>query len=221
MATSTAENYLKAIHGLSQGAAGGRVSTGDLADRLGVTPGTATTMMKHLAEQGLVGYRPRAGVKLSRAGQAVALDVLRRHRLVELFLVEVMNLDWADVHAEAEALEHVVSERMLERMDEMLGRPTHDPHGDPIPTSEGEMPVRSMTALAEVSEGRYRLERIVGDDPAFLTWLTDRGLLPGVLVTVRGRDGFAGTLTVGVEGGDALSLGLTAAARLMVGDEVL
>ena len=106
---------------------------GQVAAALGVTPGTATTMVKALAESGLAEYEPYSGVRLTTAGEKLAGLVLRRHRLVELFLVQVMGMSWAEVHDEAEQLEHVVSERLIERIDEMLGRPTHDPHGDPIP----------------------------------------------------------------------------------------
>ncbi|QDU72555.1 metal-dependent transcriptional regulator [Mucisphaera calidilacus] len=216
MPTSTVENYLKAIHGLGQ-SAGGRVSTGALAERLSVTPGTVTTMVKQLAERRLIDYRPREGVRLTRSGRAVAVDVLRRHRLIELFLVEVMQLDWSEVHAEAEALEHVISERMLERMDDMLGRPTRDPHGDPIPTAAGDLPMRALSPLSDAGEGVHVLGQIVGDDPAYLTWLADHGLHPGARVAVVGRDAFAGTIRVRV-GGDAsgFDIGLTTAARLMV-----
>src|SRR5262245_66377076 len=110
---------------------------GQLAASLGVTPGTATAMVKTLAESGLVKYEPYSGVALSKAGRKLAARVLRRHRLVELFLVQVMGLPWEEVHDEAELLEHVVSERLIDRMDEMLGRPEVDPHGDPIPDPDG------------------------------------------------------------------------------------
>src|SRR5206468_11007079 len=139
--SSTVENYLKAIYLGQSSLTGGErlVSMGHVASALGVTPGTATTMVKALAEAGLVEYEPYSGVRLSAAGSKLAGLVLRRHRLVELFLVQVMGMSWTEVHDEAEQLEHVVSERLIERIDEMLGRPTHDPHGDPIPTPEGKI----------------------------------------------------------------------------------
>ena len=121
---------------------------GQVASALGVTPGTATTMVKALAESGLAEYEPYSGVRLTAAGEKLAGLVLRRHRLVELFLVQVMGMSWAEVHDEAEQLEHVVSERLIERIDEMLGRPTHDPHGDPIPTAEGTIARRNSTACS-------------------------------------------------------------------------
>src|SRR6267154_6215525 len=137
--SSTVENYLKAIY-QGQSALGPDqrlVPMGQVASALSVTPGTATTMVKALAESGLAEYEPYSGVRLSAAGEQLAGLVLRRHRLGEAFLVQVMGMSWAEVHDEAEQLEHVVSERLIERIDEMLGRPTHDPHGDPIPTAEG------------------------------------------------------------------------------------
>src|ERR671923_696122 len=130
--SQTVENYLKAIF-LAQTALDGRdarVPMGQLATALGVVPGTATTMVKALSESGLVKYEPYAGVRLTPAGEKLAALVLRRHRLVELFLVQVMGMSWAEVHDEAENLEHAVSDQLVERMDEMLGRPSVDPHGD-------------------------------------------------------------------------------------------
>src|SRR6266704_2787617 len=147
--SSTVENYLKAIY-LGQSALSRDVRLvpmGQVAASLGVTPGTATTMVKALAESGLAEYEPYSGVRLTAAGEKLAGLVLRRHRLVELFLVQVMGMSWAEVHDEAEKLEHVVSERLIERIDEMLGHPTHDPHGDPIPTSEGTLAARHLDSL--------------------------------------------------------------------------
>src|SRR4029079_3030417 len=120
---------------------------GQLAAAVGVTPGTATTMVKTLAESGLVNYEPSAGVSVTRAGRRLAALVLRRHRLVELFLVQVMGLRWDEVHDEAELLEHVVSERLIDRMDEMLGRPETDPHGDPIPDPHGVVKTQAAESL--------------------------------------------------------------------------
>src|SRR5438067_13628548 len=147
--SSTVENYLKAIYqGQSLLAAGERlVSMGQVASSLGVTPGTATTMIKALSESGLAEYEPYSGVRLTPAGEKLAGLVLRRHRLVEAFLVQVMGMSWAEVHEDAEQLEHVVSDRLIDRIDQMLGRPTHDPHGDPIPTAEREMTARQLHSL--------------------------------------------------------------------------
>src|SRR5437762_13755899 len=147
--SSTVENYLKAIYqGQSSLPRDERlVSMGHVAAALGVTPGTATTMVKALAESGLVEYEPYSGVRLTASGEKLAGLVLRRHRLVELFLVNVMGMSWAEVHEEAEQLEHVVSERLIDRIDEMLGRPTHDPHGDPIPNQDGLISTKPLDNL--------------------------------------------------------------------------
>src|SRR5687768_972206 len=147
--SSTVENYLKAIY---QGASAltppqRLLPMGQLATALRVVPGTATTMVKALAESGLVRYEPYAGVRLTPAGEKLAALVLRRHRLIELFLVEVMGMSWAEVHEEAEQLEHAVSDRLIDRIDEMLGRPAVDPHGDPIPGPEGTVHHRAYQDL--------------------------------------------------------------------------
>src|SRR5213592_3194354 len=147
--SSTVENYLKAIY-LGQSALDTDdrlVSMGQVATALRVTPGTATTMIKALAESGLAEYEPYSGVRLTAAGEKLAGLVLRRHRLVELFLVQVMGMSWDEVHDEAERLEHVVSERLIDRMDQMLGQPTHDPHGDPIPDPDGALTTRHLETL--------------------------------------------------------------------------
>src|SRR3979490_3344637 len=147
--SSTVENYLKAIY-QGQSALSGEdrlVPMGQVPSALSVAPGTATTMVKALAESGLAEYEPYTGVRLTPAGEKLAGLVLRRHRLVELFLVEVMGMSWAEVHEDAEQLEHVVSDRLIDRIDEMLGRPTHDPHGDPIPSAEGEITATHLDNL--------------------------------------------------------------------------
>src|SRR5580765_6417701 len=129
----TVENYLKQLYLSQQEEPERLVAMGKLAGAMGVVPGTATTMVKALADSGLVSYEPRGGVRLTRAGEQLALHVLRRHRLIELFLVKFLDLDWSEVHAEAEELEHAVSDKVLEKIDALLGHPVVDPHGDPIP----------------------------------------------------------------------------------------
>src|SRR3954462_8567500 len=182
--SSTVENYLKAIH-QGQTALGGSVRLvpmGQVASAVGVTPGTATTMVKDLAESGLVEYEPYTGVRLSAAGEKLAGLVLRRHRLVEAFLVHVMGMSWAEVHEEAEQLEHVVSERLIERIDEMLGRPTHDPHGDPIPGADGAIAARHLDNLLTCPVGQaLKVTRIADQDPAFRRFIERNRLKPGEL----------------------------------------
>src|ERR671912_2109843 len=148
--SSTVENYLKAIHlGATRLQAGQRLlPMGQLAAALGVAPGTATTMVKTLSESGLVEYEPYTGVSLTAAGEKLAALVVRRHRLIELFLVRVLDFGWDEVHDEAEHLEHAVSDRLIDRIDEMLGRPAVDPHGDPIPDADGAVrPQRVQTLM--------------------------------------------------------------------------
>ena len=158
MPSSTVENYLKQILVESIQAESSEVAMGKVAECLQVTPGTATTMMKSLEKKGWLKYRPRKGVMLTSAGRKVGMNMLRRHRLLETFLVETLGLDWGEIHDEAEELEHAISEKVLEKLDEFLGRPSHDPHGDPIPTKRGTMPKASNRSLLDcVEEIAYEL----------------------------------------------------------------
>lgn len=217
--SSTVENYLKAIYaGQSALAAGERlVPMGQVATALGVAPGTATTMVKALAESGLTEYEPYLGVRLSPAGEKLAVLVLRRHRLVELFLVRVMGMSWAEVHDEAELLEHVVSERLIERMDEMLGRPTHDPHGDPIPSAEGTIPARHLENLLTCPIATpLRVTRITDQDPSFLRFIEGYGLKPGASIEVEARDDAADSVRLGGTNRRPVTIGTRAASKLLV-----
>jgi len=216
--SSTVENYLKAIHqGQSSLARDQRlVPMGQVATALGVTPGTATTMVKALAESGLAEYEPYSGVRLSAAGEKLAGLVLRRHRLVELFLVQVMGMSWAEVHDEAEQLEHVVSERLIQLIDEMLGRPTHDPHGDPIPDPEGSIAARHLESLLTCPIGTpLRMTRIADQDPAFLRFIEDNDLKPGQSVEVESRDAAADSVLLRREE-RRITIGARAASKLLV-----
>src|SRR3954468_4257963 len=162
MPSSTVENYLKKIYLEQQAAADKLVSMGRLASVMGVVPGTATSMIKALPDSGLVSYEPRSGVRLTSGGEQLALHVLRRHRLVELFLVKVLGLDWSEVHEEAEELEHAISDKVLERMDVVLGRPSVDPHGDPIPTAKGKLDDHRYASLADCDINRpVRVTRVI------------------------------------------------------------
>src|SRR5256885_9881889 len=216
--SSTVENYLKAIY---QGQSALRppehlVPMGQVAAALGVTPGTATTMVKALAESGLAEYEPYSGVRLSPAGETLAGLVLRRHRLVELFLVKVMGMSWAEVHEEAEQLEHVVSERLIERIDEMLGHPTHDPHGDPIPTADGALTPRHLESLLTCPVNTpLKVTRIADQDPAFLRFIEHNALKPGQPVEVETRDTAADAVLL--RGKDRrITIGARAASKLLV-----
>jgi len=217
--SSTVENYLKAIYqGQASLPTGVRlVPMGHVATALSVTPGTATTMVKALAESGLAEYEPYSGVRLTKAGEKLAGLVLRRHRLVEAFLVEVMGMSWAEVHEEAEQLEHVVSERLIERIDEMLGRPTHDPHGDPIPTPEGTIRADHLESLLTCPVGKpLRVTRIVDQDPAFLRFIEHNHLKPGESIEVETRDPAADAVRLRSKNRPPLTIGARAASKLLV-----
>lgn len=217
--SSTVENYIKAIYqGQTALSADTRlVPMGQVATALGVTPGTATTMVKALAESGLAEYEPYSGVRLTAAGERLAALVLRRHRLVELFLVQVLGMSWDEVHEDAEQLEHVVSERLIERIDEMLGRPSHDPHGDPIPTAEGSMPAHQHDSLLTCPVGTpLRMTRIADQDPAFLRFVERNDLKPGQLIEVEWRDAAADAVRLVGKDRPAITIGTRAASKLLV-----
>ena len=217
--SSTVENYLKAIYqGQSALPAGVRlVPMGSVASALGVTPGTATTMVKALAESGLAEYEPYSGVRLTAAGERLAGLVLRRHRLVELFLVQVMGMSWAEVHDEAEQLEHVVSDRIIDRIDDMLGRPTHDPHGDPIPTAEGAIPARHLDSLLTCPvKTPLVVARIADQDPSFLRFIEKNDLKPGQPIEVETRDMAADSVLLRGDNRRSITIGARAASKLLV-----
>ena len=216
--SSTVENYLKAIYqGQSSLASDQRlVPMGQVATALGVTPGTATTMVKALAESGLAEYEPYSGVRLSAAGEKLAGLVLRRHRLVEAFLVEVMGMSWAEVHDDAEQLEHVVSDRLIERIDAMLGHPTHDPHGDPIPDPHGAIAQRHLDNLLTCPLNTpLRVTRIADQDPAFLRFIEQNSLKPGQSIAVETRDAAADSVVLRAKD-RTLTIGARAASKLLV-----
>ncbi|MEM1441024.1 MAG: metal-dependent transcriptional regulator [Verrucomicrobiota bacterium] len=214
MATSTEENYLKTILSLED--RNGAATVGDIASGLELTPGTVTTMMHGLSEKGLIDYVPRRGLKLTVRGKRAALRVVRRHRLIELFLVEVMKLDWSEVHDEAEDLEHVISDRLLDRMDEMLGRPTHDPHGDPIPDKDGKTARDTSMSLAEASEGHYRVVRVSDDDSTVLEWLTNKQVSIGGEFKLSCKDRAGGLLEIQRAEEPPLQIGVELARHLFV-----
>lgn len=218
MATSTVENYIKKIYSLQfDRGDGGTVGMGDLAGSLLITPGTATTMVKSLAKTGLVVYIPRIGVELTDQGKELALLVLRRHRLVELFLVKVLGMDWHEIHDEAEALEHVVSDRVLEKMDVLLDHPKLDPHGDPIPSATGEMAVRNLVPLDQCSNGQsVQIGRIEDQEDSFLQYLENNDLVPGKNVEIRAMDAHAGVISLAFENGVTRQLGYDAASKIHV-----
>jgi DtxR family Mn-dependent transcriptional regulator len=217
MATITVENYLKRLYLEQHAADGDRVAMGRLASAMGVVPGTATSMVKALSDSGLVEYERRGGVRLTSRGEQLALHVLRRHRLVELLLVKVLGLDWSEVHEEAESLEHAISDRVLERIDAILGHPTVDPHGDPIPTSKGQLHEPRRMSLADCEVGvPCRITRVLDQEPEFLKFADRQGLTPGASVTVQTREPAAEAVKIRVGRREEVLLGLAAAAKILV-----
>ena len=216
MATSTVENYLKHVLLLSEGGSD-LVSMGALAAAVGVVPGTATTMVKGMADEGLVEHQPRYGVKLTAEGRRLALTVLRKHRLVETFLVNVLKMDWSKVHQEAEQLEHAISGEVLERLDALLGHPLNDPHGDPIPTRQGKLDGQVYATLATCVIGKpFRIVRIADQSAEFLRFAETNGLTPGADIKVSERDMTAGLISIKKGSGRSAALSLTAAGKILV-----
>ena len=215
----TVENYLKVIYQaqLAQTGEHDLVSMGQVAAALRVVPGTATTMVKTLAESGLVDYEPYAGVRLTGAGERLAASVLRRHRLVELFLVKVMGMSWAEVHDEAEHLEHVVSDRLIERIDDMLGRPAVDPHGDPIPAPDGLVGrAEDEDLLTCPISTPVVVTRVMDQDAEFLRFIERNQLEPGRSLVVEERDGAADHVKVRRHDDGHVTLGMRAASKVLV-----
>jgi DtxR family Mn-dependent transcriptional regulator len=216
--TQAVQDYAKAIYSLGRG--GEPVSTSALAERLGVSPASASAMVKRLDAMRLVTHEPYRGVRLTKAGEKVALEVIRHHRLLELYLAEALGMPWDRVHDEAERLEHAISHELSELIAEKLGNPTHDPHGDPIPTRDGEIHEDRTRALAELDPGeRGVFARVSDADPEMLRYLGERGIAPGARVEVRERAPFGGPLTVRIAGRDhAFGSELARAMRVAPGE---
>ena len=199
--TVAVQDYLKAIYALE--AARERVTTSALAGRVGVSAPSATAMTKRLAELGLVERAPYRGVALTESGRLGALEVLRHHRLLELYLVNRLGLSWDEVHAEAELLEHALSEELEAKIDAELGYPTHDPHGDPIPDRELRVKAGGGSSLLDLLPGsRASVSRVPDGDPDLLRYLAELGLVPGSEVEVVAQAPFGGPVTVRTEHGD-------------------
>ena len=196
MSTISTENYLKALYHL-QSRGDGPVSSGALAKAIDVAHPSATRALKTLAAAGLVEHEPYRGARLTDAGTAAALRVIRKHRLVEVFLVEVLGYDWDEVHDEAERLEHAISDRLADRIDAFLGHPQVDPHGDPIPAADGSMPTHAWVPLDSVGDGTcVTVARVLSQDTAVLRYMDSVGIRPGRTLTVQGRAPFDGPVVV-------------------------
>lgn len=217
MPSEPVENYLKAIFSLGLETGSGEASVGRLAAAVGVTSGTATSMVRRLAREGLATYRRYRGVRLTPRGRRAAADVIRRHRVLETFLVCIVGMDWAEVHEEAERLEHAVSARLIERLDHMLGRPRFDPHGDPIPDAEGVVLPGGGTPLASCKAGdQVRLVRIADQRADILRFLAGAGLIPGATINIRSIQPGADAITVRAGRKSPVSLSMAAAGRIIV-----
>jgi DtxR family Mn-dependent transcriptional regulator len=194
--SAAVEDYAKAIFSL-QAELGGAVSTTGIAERLGVTPASASGMVKKLCDLGLVEHKPYKGVMLTHKGRRVALEVLRHHRLLEAYLASSLGVPWDRVHDEAEVLEHVLSEELEALIAAKLGHPTHDPHGDPIPSADLELVEESHTALSSLEAGDSGvLVRVSDAEPEMLRYLAERGIAPGDRFEVIERQPFEGPLFV-------------------------
>ena len=218
MATSTVEQYIKTIYQQEERARGNMVQMKLLSDAMEVTPGTATAMVKHLAERSLVTYLPRRGVALTPQGRKLALSVVRRHRLIETFLEQVLGYDWTEIHDDAERLEHAVSDRFVQRIDAYLGHPETDPHGDPIPSESGSIERRSSFPLNRCDAGdAVRISRLKNDDPAFLLMLKAHRIVPGESFVVTDVNETAGTVTVlHQDSSAAFTLGMENSSLILV-----
>ncbi len=195
--TPVVEDYLKAIYSLHQ--SGESVRTAALAARLNVKPPTVTAMLKTLADLSLIRYEPYRGVELTESGERIALEIVRHHRLIELYLVEALGFSWDEVHEEAEVLEHFISEKLEARIAAYLGDPTHDPHGDPIPALDGTLPESSAQSLANLPEKtQARIVRVSDQDGERLRYIAKLGLVPGAQVRVVESAPFDGPVSVQV-----------------------
>jgi len=210
------EDYIKAIYQVSSAADTGTATTGEVAEKLSVTPGSVTTMLQRLAESGLVNYQSHRGTSLSPSGEKLALNVLRRHRLVELFLVKTLGLSWDEIHVEAENIEHAVSDNLIARIDAYLGYPSRDPHGDPIPNEDGSFRSKSGDPLSDAPAGfNFTIERVLDQSPDFLRYLTEGGVLIGTTAVVVDNHRSAGVITVRI-GDRNLSMSREVARNIIV-----
>jgi DtxR family Mn-dependent transcriptional regulator len=201
--TISGEDYLKAIYHLSE--AGAPATTTGIAEALALTAPSVSGMVKRLADAGLLEHLPYKGVTLTEAGRQAALKMLRRHRVIEAYLVSFLGYGWDTVHDEAERLEHAVSDDLVNRMAEALGNPTVDPHGDPIPTADGRLVEVPSTPLPEVPVGStVMIARVDSGSAERLRWLAEAGLVPGATVTVMAQQPFSGPITVQLGGADRI-----------------
>lgn len=215
--TYTEENYLKAIYNLQQTNAAGEVSVNAIAERMQTKPGTVTDMLRKLSDKKLIHYEKYRKIQLAPEGLALALQIVRKHRLWETFLYDKLHFSWDEVHEVAEQLEHIHSQKLMDRLDEMLGFPQFDPHGDPIPNAQGEMPVSlSIPLTAGVVEERYRLIALQNSSTAFLQQLERLQLSLGTVFSIQERLPFDESLLLYIDGSGTLMVSEKTAANLLV-----
>ena len=213
--TEAVEDYAKALHALAK-RSDGAVSTSALAERLGVSPGSVTAMLKRMGEMGLVEHEPYRGALLTAEGERVALEVIRHHRLLEAYLTEILGMPWDRVHDEAEVLEHYISEELEERIASALGNPDHDPHGDPIPSRDLAVETAAGVPLAELEPGGGgTLARVSDSDPEMLRFLAERDIRPGSRLIVNEREPFGGSVSIEVDGQEH-AIGAELARRMVI-----
>lgn len=212
--TGQAEDYLKAIYELEQ--SGEPAGTNDIAARLGIAAASVTGMIQRLARLGLVRAERYRGARLSDAGRGAALQLIRRHRIIESYLVQRLGFGWENVHEEAERLEHAASDELIAKMAESIGNPTADPHGAPIPSASGEVDETRLESIGDLAEGRSAtVVRMSDRDPELLRYLDAMGIRPGARLRVESRAPFGGPITIEV-GGARHAVGATAAARVYI-----
>ncbi|MCC5940481.1 MAG: metal-dependent transcriptional regulator [Balneolaceae bacterium] len=214
--SQSVEDYLKTIYKLEQDTHKG-VSTSSLAEGMGVANASVTNMLKRLSEMGLVNYESYYGTTLTDAGEKIALEIIRHHRLIELYLKEMLGYSWDEVHDEAEKLEHHISEQFEDKIAEMLNNPIVDPHGDPIPTKEGVMPAISSEPLTVLKEDQESIIiRVKNQDPELLRYLEDQGLIPGVKIKITKKEPFNGPLQLSIENEHTTTIGYGVAEDIYV-----
>jgi len=217
MASSTVEDYVKAIYLLQQDAPTGEATVARLAATLGVTKGSVTAMVRKLRDARLANAKRYGGIALTPRGRTLAIDMIRRHRLIEVFLVETLGFDWSEVHEEAERLEHALSAKVLDRLDAFLQHPEIDPHGDPIPDAKGRLAASEFTPLGELAKGdRGTVARIADQDPEFLAFAAEHGLRPGTTIAVVEVVDAAESITVRPHRKPAVTLSQAAANRIHI-----
>nr|WP_076478147.1 metal-dependent transcriptional regulator [Williamsia sterculiae] len=212
--SAVTQDYLKVIW-TAQEWAPAKITTKLLAEKLGVSPSTVSEAVRKLADQGLISHERYGAVTLTEAGRQAAVLMVRRHRLIETFLVRELGYGWDEVHDEAEVLEHAVSHRLMNRIDSKLGHPVRDPHGDPIPTIEGSVPTPEATLLSDLAAGQSgRVARIADHDPDMLRYFDSVGIALDTVVTVSEKRPFAGTIAISLDGTTAVDLGDIAAQAI-------